>query len=565
MTSFSTAHIRSTLSSILICVISGVFSLEADAQESGIGRVGGTIHEYLVANSVTPMLSAEDLAVLPISVRRQNDLLSKLDSVGINTQMSRPAFRTPSLGNVFFSDGFNAFSISADNFSLYVNPITNLQLGQYRNISDSESRMTGTYWNTHRGIRLSGTLGKNWYFDSRLTEIQERVIDSSQLRFGTLPRQRIVRFNPECARESCSADEAGNENVYDYGPVFGTVGYETERMSVRIGRERLRLGYASNSLFLSGYASEFDHILLRLNYKKFTYTYILASMFDPSDRSAAGTPRRKTMVIHRYAFQVGSRLNIAAFDAMIISADTSAGFGGGIELGLLNPLLFLRQVEKDFNAFGNKLFGLEADWRVSNRGRLYGQLLLDEFVSSEIFSGSGFWANKWGVLAGVLIANPFQISGYIRLEYARVRPYTYSHKQAASSYTHYGDPLGHPAGANFDDLMVKGYFRLSRSISADVIVSYTRSGTDIDGTNYGDDPTVSYSTRPSDYGVSQFQGVRSNNWIGDGRVSVELIPSLFFDLQGSMVLTDTDNSRVRERLVVKLGLRWNSEPFSTRN
>ena len=35
----------------------------------------------------------------------------------------------------------------------------------------------------------------------------------------------------------------------------------------------------------------------------------------------------------------------------------------------------------------------------------------------------------------------------------RVRPFTYSHRDSVANYTHYNQPLAHPLGANFSELI----------------------------------------------------------------------------------------------------------------
>jgi hypothetical protein len=48
----------------------------------------------------------------------------------------------------------------------------------------------------------------------------------------------------------------------------------------------------------------------------------------------------------------------------------------------------------------------------------------------------------------------------LQLEYNRVRPFTYSHRDSVANYTHYNQPMAHPLGANFSETI--GYCIINR-------------------------------------------------------------------------------------------------------
>ena len=87
---------------------------------------------------------------------------------------------------------------------------------------------------------------------------------------------------------------------------------------------------------------------------------------------------------------------------------------------------------------------------MAKRFQLYGQLLLDEFFLKEVRAGNGWWANKFGVQMGGKYIDVFSVKNLdLQGEMNLVRPFTYSHSDSVSNYTHYNQPLAHPLGANF--------------------------------------------------------------------------------------------------------------------
>ena len=140
-------------------------------------------------------------------------------------------------------------------------------------------------------------------------------------------------------------------------------------------------------------------------------------------------------------FNITNNFSIGLYEAVIFSRNND------FELRYLNPIILYRTVEQGLNSSDNVLIGLDGKWNVLHRFQLYGQLMLDEFRLSEIFSSRGWWANKYGIQAGLKYLNALKIDHLdVQLEYNSARPYTYAHLEMEDSYTHYNQALAHPLG-----------------------------------------------------------------------------------------------------------------------
>ena len=82
-----------------------------------------------------------------------------------------------------------------------------------------------------------------------------------------------------------------------------------------------------------------------------------------------------------------------------------------------------------------------------------------------------------------MIVDPIGVDNTdITLEYARVDPWTYTHKGTLqdppipTAYKHFDEPLGHWIGPNADDLFARIGWQISKNISVDISYNRIRHG-----------------------------------------------------------------------------------------
>jgi hypothetical protein len=108
----------------------------------------------------------------------------------------------------------------------------------------------------------------------------------------------------------------------------------------------------------------------------------------------------------------------------------------------------------------------------------------------------------------------------LHAEYNYVRPYTYAHNNPTQNYAHYNQPLAHPLGANFSELLLMATYSINRFVF-DIKMMSAKYGGQIDGDpiSYGSDLFLSTGNfaqeanlinigtgRPSDIGIEMYQG-----------------------------------------------------------
>ena len=234
---------------------------------------------------------------------------------------------------------------------------------------------------------------------------------------------------------------------------------------------------------------------------------------------------RKYAVMHHLSMNVTKWLNIGLFEAVIF------GRRNHFDFEYLNPIIFYRSIEGNVGSPDNALVGLDFKGNIQHHLQIYGQFLLDEFVLSEILHHPTSWVNKWGIQAGLKYVDAFGINNLdIQVETNRVRPFTYSHFDSVSNYTHYNQPLAHPLGANFQEFIgiINYQPKPKWYITAKAI--YYQQGLDSAGKNFGGNIFEDYRTRSMDIGYKIAGGNKVTCLNGFLQLSYEWKDNLFFDL-----------------------------------
>ncbi|MBC7775303.1 MAG: hypothetical protein H7246_07685, partial [Phycisphaerae bacterium] len=207
------------------------------------------------------------------------------------------------------------------------------------------------------------------------------------------------------------------------------------------------------------------------------------------------------------------------------------------------PVIFYRTVEGMIGSPDNVLLGIDGRWNLLRCVQLYGQVMLDELVASEVFSGSGWWANKWGVQAGAKYVNAFGLDHLdLQVEHNRARPFTYAHYDPANSYTHYNQPLAHPLGANFAETLLLLRWQPISRLSLQARLIHARIGDNTPTQNWGSNPLLDYNTRVQDYGNEIGQGVAAKIDLFGLDASWALWHNVFVDFKFLYRKKDSDDN-----------------------
>jgi hypothetical protein len=438
----------------------------------------------------------------------------------------------------FYKTPANFFEVHEKDFFLAVNPV--IQYQQMFEKGNSQS----LFYNS-RGVSLRGLIGEKVAFDVYVTDNQER---------DPLYVQRWIQ----------SHNAVPGARYYKNFKAAGGVDYFDNRASVSINASKyvdIQLGYDKNfigdgyrSLFLSDFSG--NALFLKLNTRiwKFNYQNLFMELIPDVPRVGGNAliPRKYFRMNH-LSFNATKWLNVGIFDAVMF------GRKDHFDFQYLIPVLFLRPAESDIGSGDNAVFGVNFKANVKKKVQVYGQFLFDEFLLKEIVKTTGYWANKFGYQLGLKYPDAFSIKNLdLQLENNRLRPFTYSHFDNVSNYTHFNQPFAHPLGANFNEFIGLLKYQPIRKLFLQAKLISFKQGLDSGTANYGSDIFKSYETRSGNYGFDVGSGVkvRSNNL--SLLASYEVKENLFLDASFQNRTYNVAGQPNMKTTVVSFGFRWNA-------
>lgn len=300
-----------------------------------------------------------------------------------------------------------------------------------------------------------------------------------------------------------------NSSNYEYYNISAYISFNwTDYLNLQGGIGKNFWGDGYRSLFLSDNSNNYPFAKATLDIWNLKYVWLFAALKDPDSEDVTKKLKHKLLFSHYLSWNATNWLNLNFFESIISNPVDSMGITY-FNINYLNPVIFFRPIEFAGGSADNALLGFGAKLKLYKKYQLYGQLVIDEFMFSEIKANKNWWGNKYGFQAGMKIFGFADIHNlFARLEYNRVRPYTYSYSNSIMCYGSYYQALAHPQGANFEELLMQIHYFKNR-YSLDFQASYIESGNDFDNISYGQNIYKPYTFRKDDYGNNFKQGLLS--------------------------------------------------------
>ena len=215
--------------------------------------------------------------------------------------------------------------------------------------------------------------------------------------------------------------------------------YRTPWLDLTVGRQKIRWGPGGRSgVTLSSSNPPMDVIRLDVRYSKLSYSGFIGDI--------RGTSGNKKLAAHRIDFIPFKGLRLGGGETVVY---TRAKF----EILYSLPLMPFHIAEHHLGDKDNNGINFDVEYTGIENGRVYAELFIDDYkLRKNPFT---HWGNKWAILAGLQLTKPLNLSNSsLKMEYARVEPYVYTHVLDGNDYFNYNRSIGHWRGPDSDELIV---------------------------------------------------------------------------------------------------------------
>jgi hypothetical protein len=469
------------------------------------------------------------------SYNQQSLLLNNIEWAG-----NQPNFRSKKpIGKNFYQTPANLYEVHVKDFDLILNPVIQFSYGKENDYGQS------LFLNS-RGLTLRGKIANKIGFYTYLTDNQERV-----------PTYAQQWANERKAVPGNGFYKPFKTDGFDYFEARGYITFNaTKYIDIAFGYDKNFIGNGHRSLMLSDFASNMLFLKLNTRIWKINYQNIFAELNNAHIPGGDKLVPKKYAAIHHLDIALTKWLNMGLYEAVIFGRQNRFDFG------YLNPIIFYRSIEQQSGSFDNSIAGIDFKANVAKKFQFYNQIVLDEFLLSEIRKNRGWWANKWALQIGAKYIDALNIKNLdLQLEHNRVRPFTYSHRDSVANFTHYNQPLAHPLGANFSEWIGIARYQPAPKWLVNVKLIYHKQGRDSSSRSFGSNiflpNTAPY--RVGDFGYNIGNGWQTNTFYSSLLVQYELKENLFIELNALYRKQDTKTPPFTSQNVsaVTLGVRWN--------
>lgn len=330
----------------------------------------------------------------------------------------------------------NFLIVDTGNFYLTVDPLLNGEIG-----NDTEDNTGKTLYKNTRGLIVRANVGEKFSFETSVYENQmvvpsyldNYVLSNGAYRvLGVMPGQgRVKRFK---------------DNGYDFAISSAIVTYApAEFLTLQMGTGKHHVGDGYRSLLLSDYSFNYPFFKAITTFGKknqFQYTKLNASLSTVVRRELTATPeplfKRKSMSTHYFSWLATKWLNIGLFESTLWKTETDTSTRP-FQFQQLNPVIGVNTATTGFNDANHSIVGSNIKITLPFKTILYNQFVYD---------GS----NRFGYQGGIKY---FGVNGLtLQAEFNSVEAGTYaSYVDPLQSYTNYNEPLAHPLGNDFQEII----------------------------------------------------------------------------------------------------------------
>jgi len=245
-------------------------------------------------------------------------------------------------------------------------------------------------------------------------------------------------------------------------------------LKIKLGRDRVLLGYGPNKLIMSDNAPEADFISFKIRLGSLEYSTFHGKLVgirsDSMDvvQGQITTVAEKYLVYHRISFAASKYTKVSVGET-VVYADR------GLDLSYFNPISFLKTLEHSNQDRDNSMLFFDFSNTSFTGWKFYGIALIDDISFSKV--GSGWYGNQIALQLGMTTSFLYKIfPAEFNLDYFHVEPYVFTHRLIANNYTSDGYAIGLDTDPNSSIMCGKVNYRPSSRLTCTLQYAYRVHG-----------------------------------------------------------------------------------------
>jgi hypothetical protein len=434
----------------------------------------------------------------------------------------------------FYQKQADLIHVNTDDFFLAINPVLYLQANKERHNSGMR------YINT-RGLELRGRIKNRIGFYTMLADNQEKAV--SYINDWSTQHQAFPGV------DYYRSVTPGHYDIFLARGYVDVVALK-EKLNITFGYDKQFKGDGMRSLFLSDFGAAATFLRLRSQWKRFSYESLFMELTPDYARVGDRRLPRKYASMHQLIYNVSPRFNIGLFES------TLYGKVDNFNLKYVVPIIGYNTLLRALDSRQKTSWGLHFKAIPAIGVQVYGQGYFDKISMAANATPAD---NQWGAQLGLKYFNAFTLSNLdLQLEANVVRPFTYTSSDGVENYTHYNQPLAHPYGAGFAEIIGSLKYQPLRKLYMHAKGIYSIRGKDSNSlVNYGNDIFKFQDMGMLDANHSWTAGQQLKGIYLNLNMAYEWRPNIFLEVGGTHLRRTVDGVQLPSSTYVYGGIRWN--------
>ncbi|MFZ2322068.1 MAG: capsule assembly Wzi family protein [Ignavibacteriaceae bacterium] len=276
-------------------------------------------------------------------------------------------------------------------------------------------------------------------------------------------------------------------NGIEYSDVKGSITFNWSWGSVSLIKDYMQWGHGKfGQLILSDKAPSYPQIRLNLNpvpWLRFSYMHGWLNSLVPDSAafyySYPGTISQQLRESYINKYIAANLITVTPWNRIDISAGNAIVYSGEIRPEFFIPFMFYKFLDHNSGRGnvndGNGMFYLDVSVKYPKNFKFYSTVFVDVTEIRNILDGN--YNNTWiGFTFGGKAIDLYLPNLDMTLEYTRINPWVYEHKDEVTTYKHIDYPLGHWLGQNSDQIRLQLNYQLLRGLKFMIFAERIRKG-----------------------------------------------------------------------------------------